>query len=150
MRQRWTTQTSFAPPLCPPPPLTATSQSLQHLRFLALKNLGDLLADDGAAAELSWYPTAGSPDQTDRGFAVAAQAKLQRQGKALRAYGTAAMEMSGDVTLWQRLAELAALMNQAGIARYALECGLKHSPRHTRMLEQLMQVCLSTQEYLSS
>ena len=49
-------------------------------------------------------------------------------------------QVGDDVVLWQRFAELASEEGQYGLARIALESGLRVSPSHLLLLEKLLVV----------
>eukprot|EP00850_Spirogloea_muscicola_P012057 SM000077S21531 [mRNA] locus=s77:30009:40972:+ [translate_table: standard] len=107
-------------------PLTRSAQTkkggalspMLHLRFLACKNLADLLAC--APADLG-----------GAGCTTSAAVEWYLQAVAIDA---------GDVVTWHHLSRLAMAQGRLGIARRAFEQGLLCSPRHWGCLEKLAEV----------
>ena len=116
------------------PEMTLTS-TMTQVKFLALKNLGRLVAE---RAERREKESRRDDDDDDTRANLDADFAL-----ALRCYA-AAVEIDGtDASLWRRLGALAASRRLPHVARYALERGLAIAPKHPLMLEDLAETLLA-------
>ena len=115
------------------PEMTLTS-TMTQVKFLALKNLGRLVADRAERREKE----SRRDDDDDTRANLDADFAL-----ALRCYA-AAVEIDGtDASLWRRLGSLAASRRLPHVARHALERGLAIAPTHPLMLEDLAETLLA-------
>jgi calcineurin-binding protein cabin-1 len=132
------------------PSLTPT---MTQVKFLALKNLGRLVAD--LAIEREDAGSSGSDDDDDDDDDDDADADLTATerdlaadyAEALRAYAAAVEIDATDSSLWRRLGALASRRNLLHLARHALERGLVARPNHPLLLEDLAEVLLAVGDY---
>ena len=126
------------------PEMTLTS-TMTQVKFLALKNLGRLVADRAERREKE-VTTQRENDGGGPTEAIEDDARTNLDADfalALRCYA-AAVEIDGtDASLWRRLGALAASRSLPHVARYAFERGLAIAPKHPLMLEDLAETLLA-------
>ena len=117
---------------------------MTQVKFLALKNLGRLLAetaDERETTDAAEPVSVGTPDR------VESPGVEEDYALALRCYA-AAVEIDGsDVGLWRRLGALAARRGLPHVARHALEMGVAVHPRHPLVLEDLAETLLAVGDF---
>ena len=134
--------------------------TMTQVKFLALKNLGNLVADmaDEAEARGETYEVPGrgggvsdammsSENAFENSPGAIDDDANEPYGLALRCYA-ASVEIDGsDAGLWRKLGGLAARRGLSHLARHALEMGLAVHPKNALMLEDLAETLLAVGDF---
>lgn len=134
--------------------------TMTQVKFLALKNLGNLVADmaDEAEARGETYEVPGGGGGVSDAMMSSENAfenspgaidddANEPYGLALRCYA-ASVEIDGsDAGLWRKLGGLAARRGLPHLARHALEMGLAVHPKNALMLEDLAETLLAVGDF---
>ena len=126
------------------PEITLTS-TMTQVKFLALKNLGRLVAERAEKREQQFYAQLldSYAEEKEMNHSIARDELTEDYALALRCYAAAVEIDETDAQLWRRLGSLAAANRLPHVARHALERGLILAPNHPLMLEELAETLVA-------